>query len=698
MRVLSRLPVTVTLITLHLVAGVLGQGLWKPFDQSPAWDTFAYGLPAIEEGRWWAPITGTFLVSPSWLYVVVFAGYAGVAYLEYHRGSRIALGYFAGGQAFAIVATMAFLSLAERTPWPWAIAEAAALDVGPSGGTMACIAASATAMRSPWRERVWFTVLALSIVMLLFWGTLADLEHIFAVLLVLAIQHPLASHRTDLRERRLIAFVGVISLGVAQLLTVLRDTDGPLGDSGAVTASVADVVVDAIVIALIARGLRRGRRWAWVAAFILGGVNIAWAVVARTGVQVLSLPEARFGGDTTPLVGHAVLWVVFLGYLVWARKAFRAAGRTSIGRGPTPTAADAAAEVRAHGGGTLSWMTTWPRMSYLRTQTGLVAYQRHAGVALALSDPLGPADGRAGSITEFVTASERAGLVPCWFGAGEETRRGVPDGWRELIVADDTIVDLPGLSLAGNRWKPLRTPLNRANREGMTFRLTRFKEEPWGVQAQMRSLSQSWVDGKQLPEMGFTLGSIREATDPAVRIALAVSPAGDVDGFVSWLPVYGGEGTITGWTLDLMRRRPGGFVPVMEYLLTSSALQFETEGAQIMSLSGAPLAHEQPPDAGMIAALSERLSLVLEPVYGFRSLHRFKAKFHPRYVPVYLLYRDEGDLARIGAALVRAYLPDASLRQFADAGRGLIRRDERVAAAASPGDAAAHDPGRRPGR
>lgn len=64
---------------------------------------------------------------------------------------------------------------------------------------------------------------------------------------------------------------------------------------------------------------------------------------------------------------------------------------------------------------------------------------------------------------------------------------------------------------------------------------------------------------------------------------------------------------------------------------------------------------------------------VLPPVYGFQSLHRFKEKFQPRYETLSLLFRDEGDLARIGAGLTRAFLPDASLRQFAGAGLELLR-------------------------
>jgi lysylphosphatidylglycerol synthetase-like protein (DUF2156 family) len=268
--------------------------------------------------------------------------------------------------------------------------------------------------------------------------------------------------------------------------------------------------------------------------------------------------------------------------------------------------------------------------------------------------------------------TEAAGLTPCFFSSSEETRDAVPPIWRSIVVEDDTIVDLP-VQFTGKQWNSVRSSLNRAGREEMTFRLTHLKDETWGIRQQLRAISEMWVGDKGLPEMGFTLGTLTEAEDPEVRLALAISPSGDVDGFLSWLPVYGADGAVHGWTLDLMRRREGGFGPVMEYLLGASSRQFSEEGAKIMSLSGAPLAHEYPPGAGMIAELSDKLAESLEPVYGFQSLHKFKMKFNPRFETMYLLFHDEGDLIPIGAALTRAFLPDATVRQFAGAGLELVR-------------------------
>jgi lysylphosphatidylglycerol synthetase-like protein (DUF2156 family) len=132
------------------------------------------------------------------------------------------------------------------------------------------------------------------------------------------------------------------------------------------------------------------------------------------------------------------------------------------------------------------------------------------------------------------------------------------------------------------------------------------------------------------------------------------------------MPVYGGNGEIVGWTLDLMRRADGGFRATMEFLIASSCLYFKEQGAMYVSLSGAPLARSDadPTAESTIEKFLDTLGSTLEPVYGFRSLHNFKSKFQPRLSPLYMVFRDEADLPRIGIAITRAYLPTAGVRDM----------------------------------
>lgn len=673
-RLVSRLPATTSVVVALLVVGVLGHGLWRPVADQAWWDTFAYGLPSLQAGAWWTPLTGTFLVAHPAIYVPTLLSFAGMAYLEWRRGWRVALAWFSGGQLAGILISALLLWLGAQLPWPWAIALASVRDVGPSAGTMACLAVCASLLPSPWRQRVWVLLIGYVTVGLLFLGTLADIEHAVAVVIALAITRSLRIRRASLREQRLLASVISLCLGAVQILSLVVPTSGPFGETEAFDGPWLDVLVDAALILLVTNGLRHGRRWAWLATVAVASVNVA-SVAAYIALRIVDADAlaAITGRSTGVAIAGSVLWLLFLVFLIAVRHAFAARRRRRRRGTVPPTVEEVRHLLKTQGGGPLSWMTTWEGMQYLRTGTGIVAYQEHLGVAIALADPLGPSDGLDDSVRTFIATMEKDAIIPCFFSASEATKDAVPPGWRSLIIAEDTIVDLPGLSFTGKQWAHVRTAMNRAEREGVTVRLSTLAEEPWGVRQQIRSVSESWVGDKDLPEMRFTLGTLHEAEDPAVRLALAVSSVGDVEGFLSWLPVFGSDGAVRGWTLDLMRRREGGFGPVMELLIGASAKQFADEGAETMSLSGAPLAHQPTADEGTIARLLSQLSSALEPVYGFSSLHRFKQKFHPRYEPIYLLYRDEGDLARIGPALLRAFLPGATLRQFAAAGIEMAR-------------------------
>jgi phosphatidylglycerol lysyltransferase len=117
--------------------------------------------------------------------------------------------------------------------------------------------------------------------------------------------------------------------------------------------------------------------------------------------------------------------------------------------------------------------------------------------------------------------------------------------------------------------------------------------------------------------------------------------------------------------------RGDGFRGVMEFLIASAALHAQEDGAEFLSLSGAPLARLDRGEPGDgLQRLLDLAGRSLEPVYGFRSLLAFKAKFQPEFRPLFLAYPDPAALPRIGTAIGRAYLPDVGPRQF---GR-LVRR------------------------
>ncbi|GAA4999896.1 DUF2156 domain-containing protein [Kitasatospora paranensis] len=320
----------------------------------------------------------------------------------------------------------------------------------------------------------------------------------------------------------------------------------------------------------------------------------------------------------------------------------------------------ARALLAAHGGSTLSFLSTWDGNHYWFDEAGTAAvpYRVIATVALTTGDPFGEPEARRHAVAGFARYCDGRGWTPCFYSVTEQAREDAEGlGWRSLQVAEDTVVALPDLAFTGKKWQDIRTSLNKAGKQGITAEWWTYREAPIGIRDQIRSISEEWVSDKGLPEMGFTLGGLAELDDPAVRMLVAVDADRTVHGLTSWMPVYG-EGEPVGWTLDFMRRRAEGFRGVMEFLIASAALGFKEEGARFMSLSGAPLARSDrggPPTA--LQRMLDWIGRVLEPVYGFRSLLAFKAKFQPEYRPLYMVYPDPAALPAITRAIGKAYLP-----------------------------------------
>ena len=350
---------------------------------------------------------------------------------------------------------------------------------------------------------------------------------------------------------------------------------------------------------------------------------------------------------------------------------------------------DLVALVRARGAGTLGWMLSWPgNEAWIADdrRTGF-AYRAGSGVALTLGDPAaaGPEDTRA-AVEGFTAFATEAGLVPALYSVHEPTMLAAREqGWTVLQVAEEAVIDLPDLAFRGKAFQDVRTALNHSRREGITAEWTTWRTAPEGRRDQIRAISQGWVGEKALPEMGFTLGGLREIDDDDTRLLLAVDESGTVHAVTSWMPVHRG-GKVVGLTLDVMRRREGGWRPAIEFLIARAAQDAQAEGLEVLSLSGAPLARSgtsgdltgdgtDDVGASRFDPLLDLLASLLEPAYGFRSLHAFKRKFKPRKVPMYLAVPDVVDLAAVGVAIGRAYVPDLTPAQTARFAQVLVTHD-----------------------
>lgn len=333
----------------------------------------------------------------------------------------------------------------------------------------------------------------------------------------------------------------------------------------------------------------------------------------------------------------------------------------------------------AGGGGSLAFMATWEGNSnwFTRSGTTAIAYRVVNGVAITTSEPIGPAADGPAAVAEFATFCDDHGWIPVFYSLHDHWQATFDAmGWATMGVGEETVLRPRTWDTTGKKWQDIRSSINRADRAGVRAEWTSYRALPVLLSLQIAEISEQWVQEKELPELGFTLGGLDELHDPAVRLMLAVDAEGRVQAVTSWMPSYR-DGVVIGWTLDFMRRRPESMNGVMEFLIAQTArMMSEQPEIEFLSLSAAPLATS--PGAGaagesadLPARMLDFLGRVLEPVYGFRSLFAFKRKFQPELQPLIMAYPDAVALPSIGLALARAYLPSLSVREALLFARGL---------------------------
>ena len=320
--------------------------------------------------------------------------------------------------------------------------------------------------------------------------------------------------------------------------------------------------------------------------------------------------------------------------------------------------ADLTALVRTHGAGTLGWMSNWEGNLVWVSPHGNAgaAYRGGGGVALTVSDLAYEPGHASRAITQFSDFATASGLTPALYSIHEELAQAARDeGWTIMQVAEESLLDLPDLAFTGKAYQDVRTAMNHATREGVEAVWTTWEACPAGWRDQISAISATWIADKSLPEMGFTLGGVRELSVPETRILVAIDSESTIHAVTSWLPIYR-DGQVVGLTLDVMRRRAHGWRPAIEFLIGKAALSAQEEGLDVLSLSGAPLSRSAD-DTSAFGPLTDALAAIMEPLYGFASLHAFKRKFKPRTQALYLAVPDPAALATVGMAVAHAYVP-----------------------------------------
>ena len=306
--------------------------------------------------------------------------------------------------------------------------------------------------------------------------------------------------------------------------------------------------------------------------------------------------------------------------------------------------------VREHGAHSLAALAAQEDKHHLVVAggRGLVAYAVRGHVAFAAGDPLCAESDLEPATREWLEHCRRNGWTPCVYEAAE-TRLPLYRrlGLRALKMAEEAIVDLGSFSLAGGPRAALRSMVHKVERLGLSVRrYDRAGAPEPALDRQLAEISEEWLAGKRLGEMGFSVGRFSlESLDQALVFVCCDGPR--VVAFTSWRPYRNGRAAL----LDLMRRRRDAPSGAMDLLVVRSLEAMRAAGLEEASLANAPLANVDGPQ-GPLGRAWAALSSGLSSAYGYRDLFRFKKKFAPRWEGRYLVFPSGRALPRVAYALL----------------------------------------------
>jgi len=322
----------------------------------------------------------------------------------------------------------------------------------------------------------------------------------------------------------------------------------------------------------------------------------------------------------------------------------------------------AKAIVETHGHSSLAFFTLFDDKSYYFSPGGsLVAYVAKGRIALALGDPIGPAEDVKAAIAGFRDYCAQNDWQPAFY-------QTLPDylehyraaGFDALCIGHEGVVDLTGFTLVGGAHKSLRAAINKLTKLGYRAELHQ-PPLPDSLLKELRAISDEWLATMEGGEMHFSLGWFDDDYIRNSPVMAVHTPEGLTSAFANLVPEYQRNEA----TIDLMRHRRDVEHGTMDFLFVALFQWAKEQGYATfnMGLSALSGVGEHSGDP----AIERALHYIYEHVnqfYSYKGLHEFKAKFDPQWSPRYLVYARAAILPAVAIALIRAHAGDDFAQEY----------------------------------
>jgi phosphatidylglycerol lysyltransferase len=252
---------------------------------------------------------------------------------------------------------------------------------------------------------------------------------------------------------------------------------------------------------------------------------------------------------------------------------------------------------------------------------------------VVMGDPIGPMDEWPELIWQFRELCARYDGWPVFYEIGIKNLPIYLDLNLTLAkIGEEGRVELKNFSLEGNTRKGLRHIFNKFEKEGFIFEVVPMEIVPSRI-AEMKEISDRWLQEKKTREKGFSLGCFNETYLKQFPVAIVRKDAQ----IIAFANIWQGADKEE-LSPDLMRHLPGAPNGIMDCLFIHLMLWGKVEGYRWFNLGMAPFSGME---ARALTPLWNRLGAFLfrhgEHFYNFQGLRQYKEKYGPEWEPRYLV-------------------------------------------------------------
>lgn len=281
------------------------------------------------------------------------------------------------------------------------------------------------------------------------------------------------------------------------------------------------------------------------------------------------------------------------------------------------------------------------------SHTVALMYRPFRNHIFVLGDPLGNSDDYESAIGELVAWANGLGMLVSFYEISPNYLSAyIEEGFRFLKLGESARIDLATFSTGGRKNKGLRYSAGLMKKGGLTLELSMPPHASPKIQ-RWQTISEEWLNGRD--ELSYSLGAFDEAYLQKSPVYELIDAEGVCQAFVSFM-THQEEGVLS---IDLMRYGKDAPPAVMDMLFLAIIDRAKEAGYHYFDLGISPLANV---GQALYSDAREKLMRTAyefgNRIYSFAGLHSFKNKFHPRWEPVYLAYKENRYLADILLSLV----------------------------------------------